>query len=215
MREPRSITVVLAEDHAVVREGTRQMLECDARISVVGEAADGQTAIDLVRSLAPDVLLLDMTLPGRNGVDVTRAVRSMPNGVRVLILSAHDDVGYVNDALAAGAAGYLLKTASSDVVVSAIAAVAADEIVLDPVVARVAFSVAAGGDDGPILTEREVDILRLAATGKRTKEIAAELSLSSRTVESHLTSIFNKLGVESRLEAIVAAVGLGILSALR
>ena len=212
MRQVDRVTVLLAEDHAVVREGTRQMLERDPRIDVVGEAPDGQAAIELSESLAPDVLLLDISLPLCNGVEVTRAVRALSDAPRVLVLSAYDDAGYVTATLAAGASGYLLKTASGQEVLSAIVAVAADEVVLDHSVAALAFSAAAGGSSGSLLSERETDVLNLAAAGHRTKEIAARLSLSTRTVESHFTSIFNKLGVDSRLEAVMQASERGLLS---
>ena len=211
MRQSDRVTVLLAEDHAVVREGTREMLERDSRIEVVGEASDGQSAIAIAQSQEADVLLLDISLPVCNGVDVTRAVAAIEGGPRVLILSAHDDAGYVTATLAAGASGYLLKTATSREVVSAILAVAADEIVLDHAVASVAFSAAAGGGAGPLLTPREFEVLRRAALGQRTKEIACALAVSTRTVESHFTSIFNKLGVNSRLEAVVEATARGIV----
>ena len=194
-----------------MREGTRQMLERDARVSVIGEAADGEAAVALCASLAPDVLLLDISLPLRNGVEVTRSVTALENGPQVLILSAYDDAGYVTATLAAGASGYLLKTASGDDVISAIIAVASGEVVLDPSVAQIAFKASAGGGTQSSLTEREVEVLRLAGAGQRTKEIAAELSLSTRTVESHFTSIFNKLGVDNRLEAVVQAAARGIV----
>lgn len=205
------VNVLLAEDHAVVREGTREMLERDPRIHVIGEASDGEAALALCESLAPDVLVLDISLPLRNGVEVARSVAAMTDGPRVLILTAYDDAGYVTETLAAGASGYLLKTASGDDVLTAIMAVAAGEIVLDPSVAPIAFKATAGGGTESTLTERETEVLRLAASGRRTKEIAAELSLSTRTVESHFTSIFNKLGVDGRLEAVVQAAARGIV----
>jgi DNA-binding NarL/FixJ family response regulator len=212
MRRQGPVTVVLAEDHAMVREGTRQMLEREQAIDVLGEAPDGPAAIELVRSLSPCVLLLDMGLPLSDGLEVTRAVRSLPAPPRVLILSAHDDAGYVDASLSAGASGYLLKTAAVREVVAAILAVANGELVLHRAVARQALSSAAAGCPAESLTGREIDVLRLLATGMRTREIAASLSLSTRTVESHFTSIFNKLGVDNRVEAVVRAAARGLVS---
>jgi DNA-binding NarL/FixJ family response regulator len=203
------VTVLLAEDHAVVREGTRQMLEHDELITVVGEAVDGPTAVELSRELSPDVLLLDMSLPILNGIEVTRAVRALPRPPHVLILTAYDDTDYVTAALSAGAGGYLMKTAGTGEVIAAILAVARGDIVLHPAVARRALGERSGGGDSLALSTRELEVLRQAARGLRTKEIAAGLSLSTRTVESHFTSIFNKLGVTSRTEAVMHAAAHG------
>jgi DNA-binding NarL/FixJ family response regulator len=206
------VSVVVAEDHAVVREGTCQMLENDDLISVVGEAVDGPGAVAACLDATPDVLLLDMSLPGMNGIEVTEHVLDQPQPPRVLILSAYDDTDYVTAALAAGAGGYLLKTAGSQEVIAAILAVARGEIVLHPAVARRALSRPSDVGPGSGLSTREMDVLRLAAKGERTKDIATELSLSTRTIESHLTSIYNKLGVSNRTEAVLHAVAHGWIS---
>jgi len=206
------VRVVVAEDHAVVREGTRQMLDNDDLITVVGEAVDGPGAIAACRELSPDVLLLDMSLPTMNGIEVTHRVLGQPHPPRVLILSAYDDTDYVTAALDAGAGGYLLKTAGSQEVIAAILAVSQGDIVLHPTVARRALERQAQGGSGSALSEREVEVLRLAAKGARTKEIAAELSVSIRTVESHFTSIYNKLGVTNRTEAVLYAATHGWVS---
>jgi DNA-binding NarL/FixJ family response regulator len=206
------VTVVIAEDHAVVREGTRQMLESDDLITVLGEAVDGPSAVAVCLDVAPDVLLLDMSLPGMNGIEVTKRVHDVPHPPRVLILSAYDDTDYVTAALDAGAGGYLLKTAGSQEVIAAILAVSRGDIVLNPTVARRALERRTQGSSGSVLSEREVEVLRLAAKGARTKEIAAEMSVSTRTVESHLTSIYNKLGVTNRTEAVLYAATHGWVS---
>lgn len=209
---PDPISVVLAEDHALVREGTRQMLEQHASITVVGEAVDGEAAIELTRDLRPDVLLLDMSIPVVNGVEVTRAVRAGSSRPAVLILSAYDDGDYVAAALSAGASGYLLKTASGEELYAAILAVAHGEIVLDPGVARKVLGEQAGGDTTVALSSREMEVLRLASRGLKTRAIATELGLSTRTVESQFTSIYNKLGVTSRTAAVLHAASHGWVS---
>ena len=202
------VRVLLAEDHAVVREGTRQILEQDPGLVVVGEAADGAEVVSLAARLLPDVVLLDLSLPVLNGVEATRRVRALERPPYVLILSAYDDEDYVVAAIDAGASGYLLKTAHAADVVAAIRAVARGEVVLHPAVARHLVRHGNHGAREP-LTKREVEILRLAARGQRTKDIAAQLSVSTRTVDAQFTGIFNKLGVSTRTEAIVHAASRG------
>jgi NarL family two-component system response regulator LiaR len=202
------LRVLLAEDHAVVREGTRQILEQDPELTVVGEAADGAEVVSLAARLLPDVVLLDLSLPVMNGVEAARRIRALEHPPFVLILSAYDDEDYVVAAIDAGASGYLLKTAHADDVVAAIRAVARGEVVLHPAVARHLVGHGSHGEREP-LTDRELDILRLAARGQRTKDIAAHLSVSTRTVDAQFTGIFNKLGVSTRTEAIVHAASRG------
>jgi two-component system, NarL family, response regulator LiaR len=203
------LRVLLAEDHAVVREGTRQILEQDPEIAVVGEAANGADVVALAQRLAPDVVLLDLSLPVLNGIEATRRIRAAASPPQVLILSAYDDEDYVVAAIEAGASGYLLKTAHAGDVVAAIRSVARGEVVLHPAVARHLLGIGADGRERQTLSSRELDVLRLAARGRRTRDIAAELSLSPRTVEANFTAIFNKLGVSTRAEAIVHAASRG------
>ena len=207
------IRLLLVEDHALVREGTREILERDPRLRVVGEADDGPSALALVDDLQPDIVLVDLDLPIINGIEVIRRIRAKPDGPLALVLSAYDDEDYVMAALSAGATGYLLKTAHADELISAIHAAAGGETVLQGSVGRTLIARAQGpGVQHEVLTERELGVLRLAAQGARTKQIAAQLLVSTRTVEGQLTSIFNKLGVSGRTEAIMYAAARGWIS---
>jgi two-component system, NarL family, response regulator LiaR len=196
------LTVVLGEDHAVVREGTRQMLERDAGVRVIGEAELGAQAVQLAAELRPDVVLLDVALPDINGIEVTRQIRSLPDPPYVLLLSAYDDRDYVVAAIEAGASGYLIKTAAAQDVLAAIRAVVRGEVVLSPSLARL---LAERERDDRLLSDRELEVVRLAARGLGNRQIADAMSVSSRTVEAHLTGVFNKLGVANRTEAIATA----------
>ena len=200
----RTVRVLLAEDHAVVREGTRQIVEADPAIEVVGEAADGAEVVGLASRLRPDVVLLDLHMPVLNGIEATRRIIADAPDARILILSAYDDEDYVSAALDAGASGYLLKSAHGHEVVAAIHAIAEGQVVMDARLARQALR----RRDSPAVDEptaRELEVLRLAARGLRTKDIAAELGTSPRTIEAHFTSIFNRFGVTTRTEAVMHA----------
>lgn len=213
MTHMEPITVMIAEDHAVVREGTRGILDGDPTLVVVAEAADGPSVLELAAEYRPQVILLDLNLPILNGIEVTRRLRARSPEPRILILSAYDDEDYVLAALSAGANGYLLKTSHASDVVAALHAVMSGELVLDGGVA--ATVLARARDAAPttgLLTRRELDVLRQAARGARTKEIASSLNVSTRTVEAHLTSIYTKLGVSGRTEAILRANALGLVS---
>lgn len=200
----RTVRVLLAEDHAVVREGTRQIIDADPAIDVIGEAEDGAAVVALASRLRPDVVLLDLHMPRINGIEATRHIVAETPEARILILSAYDEEDYVSAALDAGASGYLLKSAHGSEVVAAIHAVAEGQLVMDARLGRRALG--RRGDpaaDEP--TARELDVLRLAARGLRTRDIAAELGTSPRTVEAHFTSIFNRFGVTTRTEAVLHA----------
>lgn len=206
----RPIRVILVDDHALVREGTRRVLEESGRIEVVGEAADGEEAVAAVRRHSPDVAIIDIGLPRLNGVEATRRIKADHPQVGVLALTVHDDYEYVFAAIEAGAAGYLLKDVEGRQLVEAVEAVHGGESVLHPaiirkVLTRLAPAVAGPGqptsEEG--LTAREHEVLRLAARGMSNKEIAATLALSVRTVQGHLTRVFRKLRVGSRTEAVL------------
>jgi two-component system, NarL family, response regulator LiaR len=205
-----SLRVLLAEDHAVVREGTRKLLEQSPDIEVVGEAPDGATVVEMAARLAPHVVLMDLGMPGMNGIEATRQItRSGRGGPRVLILSAYDDEDYVTSALEAGASGYLLKSAHTAEVMAAIRSVANGQLVLDPAVARHLLGRRSGTGPHEELSARELEVVRLAAAGGRTRDIAENLGVSGRTVEATFTNVFNRLGVTTRAEAIVYAASHG------
>lgn len=195
--------VLIVEDHAVVREGTREILQRDPTVAVVGEAGTAREAITLVGRLHPDVVLLDLALPDQSGIEAVPRILEAAPGTKVLVLSAYDDEDYVVAAIEAGATGYLLKTVRAKEVVEAIQAVRAGRVTLHPAVAeKLRRSLRR---EAPALSAREMEILGLAARGLRNKEIARRMHLSVRTVEGHISSILRKLGVGSRTEAVVYA----------
>ena len=210
------ITILLADDHALVREGTREILERNPDLEVVGEAADGEEAVRLACQLQPDIVLMDIGMPGVNGIEATRRIKARCPQVAVLVLTAYDDDQYIFAILQAGAAGYLLKSARGSELVEAIRAVSSGESVLHPLVARKVVGRLAQGEQEvrvrePVdsLTEREMEVLKLAAQGQSNKEIAQGLVISPRTVQVHLANIFGKLRVGSRTEAVLYAVKKG------
>jgi DNA-binding NarL/FixJ family response regulator len=203
------IRVVLADDHALVREGTAELLERAGGIRVVGQAADGHEALRLVASLRPDVLLLDLAMPGLPGLEVARRVADVAPSTAVVALTAHDEEGYVVAMLEAGASGYLSKASRGQQVVEAVRAAATGETVFSGSVGASLKRRALRSSGQPVLTAREMDVLRCAATGLGNKQIATELGLSARTVQTHLTRIFAKLSVTSRTEAVLYALRQG------
>lgn len=209
------IKIIIADDHAVVREGTRRVLEQEHDLEVVGEAADGEEAVALATSLKPDVAIMDVAMPNLDGIEATRQIKALSPAVAVLILSAYDDDQFVFSLLEAGAAGYLLKSVRGRELIDAVRAVHAGESVLHPTIARKVLNrFAAPGkpkrqEPLEVLSEREMEVLGLAARGLSNQEIADALSLSTRTVQGHLGHIFNKLQVSSRTEAVVHALKQG------
>jgi len=220
----KSIKVLLADDHVVVRAGTRQLLERHPDITIIGEASTGQEAVQLATNLGPDVVVMDVRMPGMSGVEATKAIKATHPEMNVLVLTAHDDDEYVFALLQAGANGYLLKTAEAEELVKAIRTVVDGELALAPMVAGKVVSQFTSGKGLPDvlssiksdydgLTEREMDILRLVGKGLTNKEIGRDLFISDRTVQAHLSNIFSKLNVSSRTEAVMYAVRKGWIAA--
>ena len=209
------IRVLLADDHVLVRQGIRQFLEDAENIEVVGEAASGEEAIAQVEQLKPDVILLDIQMPGMTGVEATRMIKARFPKVKVLILTAHDDDPYVFALFQAGANGYLLKTADIDEVVCAVRTVQRGRTVLSPEITdKVLHQLQTGRplaaeEQIESLTSRELEILRLAAQGMTNKTIGVTIGLSDRTIQGHLAHIYGKLGVASRTEAVTEALKKG------
>lgn len=216
MGDGRSIRVILADDHALVRKGIREFLEEAGDIQVVAEADDGEEALARIAELRPDVAVLDIQMPGLTGIEVTRRVKTDHPNVKVLILTAYDYDPYIFAALQAGANGYILKTARSHELTAAVRAVHDGGSALDPTVTRKVVEHMATGSpyargkgmvERP--SEREMDVLRLVAQGLSNRAIGQELGISARTVQGHLANLFGKLGVTTRTEAALLAVKLG------
>ena len=215
----RKIKILLAEDHAVVREGTRKLLESQPDFEVVGEAGDGEEAVELTKQLHPEVVIMDITMPKLSGIEATKQIKVLCPSTAVLVLTGYDYDEYVFALIEAGAAGYLLKEATGDELIDAIRLVKAGEPAVHPRIMRKILDHLRTPVQEPAeiataesLTEREMEVLRWAVKGMSNKEIADALCLSVRTVQAHLQNIFNKLGVGSRSEAIVYALKKGWLS---
>ncbi len=213
------IKVMLAEDHVVVREGTRELIQREDDMEVVGEAGDGEEAVALASRTKPDVIIMDVNMPKLNGIEATKQIKAMMPSVAVLVLTAYDNDQYVTALLEAGAAGYLLKNIKGRELIDAVRAVNAGESILSPKIARKVLNrFAASGTKSlgepvaNILSERELEVLKLAAKGLSNRDIAEQLFLSIRTVQAHLGNIFNKLDVGSRTEAILYGLKKGWFS---
>ncbi len=209
------IQVLLADDHAIVRAGIRQFLERSGDIQVIGEADNGEAAIGLIQQKPPDIAVLDIQMPKASGIEVTRWVRANYPRVGVLILTAFDDDPYVMAVLKAGANGYVLKTASPADLIQAVRDVNNGKSVLDPSITRKLLAQLSHSDESfqvEQLTDREVEVLALAAKGYTNKAIGIQLGISDRTVQGHLAHIFDKLQASSRTEAVMRGVSLGLIS---
>lgn len=212
------IRILLADDHIMVREGTRRILEKEADLHVVAEASDGCEAVALTKREHPDVAVIDISMPVMNGIEATKEIKQIAPQTAVLVLTAYDDDEYVFAILEAGAAGYLLKNARGSEVIDAVRRVHEGESVLQPAIAKKLLqrishnrTPAAATGGGESLTERELTVLRLAGRGLSNREIADSLVVSPRTVQSHMANIFSKLGVGSRTEAVMMGLRRGWL----
>jgi len=209
------IRVLLADDHAIVRAGIRQLLEHSGDIQIVAEASDGEAAKALIQQHHPDVAVLDIQMPKASGIEVTRWVRANMPGVGVLILTAYNDDPYVMAVLQAGANGYVLKTASPEELIQAVHDVHEGKSVLDASITQKLMAHMFSGSKASVveeLTDRELEVLSLAAKGFTNKAIGVQLGISDRTVQGHLAHIFDKLQAGSRTEAVMRAVSLGWIS---
>lgn len=209
------IKIILADDHHIVRAGIRQLLESEEDIQVLAEAGDGEEAKALIEKHRPDVAVLDIQMPKASGIEVTRWIRAHLPEVGVLILTAYDDDPYVMAVLQAGANGYVLKTAKTNDLIQAVRDVHEGKSALDPAITQKLMSnIFRRPEKNSVeaLTDRELDVLRLAAKGFTNKAIGLQLNISDRTVQGHLAHIFAKLQATSRTEAVMRAVSLGWIS---
>jgi DNA-binding NarL/FixJ family response regulator len=213
-----SIRVLIADDHAILRDGVRALLALSEDITVVGEAANGQQAIDLARSLAPDVILMDIAMPGLGGLEATLEIRKDNPQAKILVLTQYEDREYIRRFLKAGVSGYVLKKAAASELTSAIRAVSRGGLVLDPDVAREAMREHDGSatpgraaDPYETLTDREKQVLKLVAEGHSNKEVAELLEISVKTAMSHREHIMQKLDLHSRTDLIRFAIQQGVI----
>jgi two-component system response regulator NreC len=213
------IRLLVADDHAILRSGLRVLLSAQPDMEVVGEAADGAEAFREALAIRPDVVLMDVAMGGENGLDATRRIKEQAPEIKVLVLSMYDDESYLHRALEAGASGYALKRAADTDLLSAIRAVARDEMYLHPALTRMVVTdllrresaaPAAPRPLDPHLTERETEVLRLVAKGLSYKDIAERLVLSHRTVQNHVQNTLNKLQLHNRVELVRYAIEQGL-----
>ncbi|HEX9775720.1 MAG TPA: response regulator transcription factor [Actinomycetota bacterium] len=204
--------VVIVEDHTLVRQSLVKTVESEAGFEVAGQAGRGDEGIEVIKREKPDVVVLDITMPGGTGLDVAAQMRTAAPDTRFLFLTMHDDDATISKAISLGADGYVLKTASTDELLTALHAVADGGSYLSPAVARRVLDFAGGKAPGATLTERELEILRLLSTGARPAQIASSLFVSIKTVKNHLTSVYAKLGVQTGAQAVAEAYRRGLVS---
>lgn len=206
------IRVLVVDDHPVVRHGLASMLRLTPDVELVGEAADGQEALDAILARAPDVVLLDLRMPRLSGVEVMRAARERGSTARFLVLTTYDTDEYIGPALAAGAQGYLLKDSPPEELLRAVRTLAQGQVALEPAVVARLLARVTEGPASDELSARELEVIRLLVSGASNKEIATALGLSENTIKTHLSRIFDKLGARSRAEVVAIALQRGLLS---
>jgi len=215
MTPPRRIRILLADDHTVLRSGLRALLSAQTDLEVTGEAADGGEALRLAQTLKPDVVVMDIGMPGGSGIDATARIRRELPSTKVLILSMHDDQGYLRQALRAGASGYVLKKAADTELLAAIRAAARGEVFLDPSLAKglVEDVVLPKAQEPalPVLSEREREVLRLLARGHTNQQVADRLCIGVKSVETYKARLMEKLGLKGRAELVRYALTHGLL----
>ncbi|WP_342478138.1 response regulator transcription factor [Paenibacillus sp. FSL H7-0350] len=213
-----SYKILIVDDHMVVREGLKMILETDDRFEIAGEAENGQAALRLIDELSPDVVLLDLNMPVMSGEETLQALKARHSEIPVIILTTYNEDGLMINALALGAKGYLLKDTSRDELFRTIESVIRGSTLLQADILAKVFAakerskIAGARDTEPVnLTDKELLILQLVARGFKSKEIAFDMGVTERTIKSHLTNIYSKLGVESRAQAVATAIEQGIL----
>jgi len=215
MTAPRRIRILLADDHTVLRSGLRALLSAQADLEVAGEAADGGEALRLAQTIKPDVVVMDIGMPGVSGIDATARIRRELPSTKVLILSMHDDQGYLRQALRAGASGYVLKKAADTELLAAIRAAARGEVFLDPSLAKGFVEDVvlpkAQEPDIPMLSDREREVLRLLARGHTNQQVADRLCIGVKSVETYKARLMEKLGLKGRAELVRYALTHGLL----
>jgi DNA-binding NarL/FixJ family response regulator len=204
------IRVAVIDDHTIVRNGLVQLLDSDPAVEVIGAAGDGESAIELCIEQAPDIALMDLSMPGMGGIEATRVIGERAPGVQVVVLTSFMDRERVVEALAAGAIGYLLKDAEPEEVLRAIHSAARGESPIDSRAARTMLSAQHGSDPMAVLTDREREVLSLVGEGLPNKQIGRRLGISEKTVKAHLTSAFRTIGVDDRMQAGIWARNHGL-----
>jgi len=215
MTGAKRIRILLADDHAVLRAGLRALLAAQDDLEVVGEASDGAEAIRLCQTLRPDVVVMDIGMPGVSGIDATARIKRDLPGTKVLILSMHDDRGYLRQVLRVGASGYVLKKAADTELLAAIRAAARGEVFLDPTLAKAlvdeVMEPKTAGGEAPALSDREREVLRLLAHGHTNQQVADRLCISVKSVETYKARLMEKLGLKGRAELVRHALQHGLL----
>jgi len=213
----KKIRILVADDHALFREGLRKILELEEDIKIVGEAKDGAETLGLAERLKPDVILMDISLPGPNGIRITRQIKKRYRKIYVIMLSMYEDTAHIIESFQAGASGYIIKTRPSSELIETIRSVSKEGVSIPPIIEHKLLKGIREPDFVGVtkrvhLTKKEVKILKLVASGNTNKEIARKLFISEKTVKNHLNHIYRKLGVKNRAQAVVEGLKRGYIS---